>query len=84
MLNLRIKDVLTREVCLRDRRGTVGPETDNRDNLSNLLNNKHGKKTVGGERREVTQLMNPVFYFYGNRLASRAVAKGDSSCISKQ
>lgn len=30
-----------------------GPETNIKDTLSNLLNDKCGKKKVGGERREV-------------------------------
>ena len=44
---------------------------------------------MGGEEGRsfegmVTQLINFVFYFHGNRLASQVVAKGDGSCISNK
>lgn len=44
---------------------------------------------MGGEEGKsfegmITLLINFVFYFYGNRLASQVVAKGDSSYISNQ
>lgn len=46
-------------------------------------------KDVGGEEGKsfegmITLPINFVFYFYGNRLASQVVAKGDSSYISNQ
>lgn len=50
---LRMRDVLSREVCQRPVCECGDPRQTPGLTLSNLLNNKHGKKNVDGERMEV-------------------------------